>query len=76
MTEANKKVFIENLQLFLQFWGSREPIFISYFKQNYALRTGELFNNNYNNESSHKFFKFHTFIPLKYRKMGTFLQTL
>ena len=68
MTEANKEVFIENLQLFLQFWGSREPTFISYFKQNYGSRTGESFNNE-SNESMH------TFIPLKYRKMGTFLPT-
>ena len=35
-----KKVFNENLKLFLHFWGSREAGFTTYFKQNYASRTG------------------------------------
>ena len=41
LTEGDEKVFNENLQSFLQFWESREPKFIAYFKQNNAPRSGE-----------------------------------
>ena len=42
MTEGEADVFTKNLHAFLQFWETKEPQFISYFKQNYACRAGVL----------------------------------
>ena len=38
--EEDKGNFTKNLDGFIQFWGSRQPRFVSYFKQNYACRSG------------------------------------
>ena len=45
MTEGDQGVFAEILDTFHQFWETREPKFIAYFRNNYASRVGQLYYN-------------------------------
>ena len=41
MTEGDQAIFAENLEAFHQFWETRQPKFVAYFRQNYASRVGQ-----------------------------------
>ena len=41
MTEETQEKFVEHEKTFFEYWESREPQFVTYYKQEYSQRAGE-----------------------------------